>query len=65
MDFLNLPLQRHPHDWLLPRVWELRHNLTAYDAVYVALAEALGAPLVTRDARLAAAPGHSARIEMM
>ena len=64
-DLLNLPLQRHPHDWLLPRVWELRHNLTAYDAVYVALAEALDAPLVTRDARLATAPGHSARVELV
>jgi predicted nucleic acid-binding protein len=64
-DFVDLPLQRHPHDWLLPRVWELRHNLTAYDAVYVALAEALDAPLVTRDARLAAAPGHSAKVEVM
>ena len=64
-DLGDLALQRHAHDWLLPRVWELRHNFTAYDAVYVALAEALDAPLVTRDARLAAAPGHSARIEMM
>jgi len=64
-DLLSLPLQRHPHDWLLPRVWELRHNLTACDAVYVALAEALDAPLVTRDQRLAAAPGHSAKVEVM
>jgi predicted nucleic acid-binding protein len=64
-DLLNLPLQRHPHDWLLPRVWELRHNLTVYDAIYVALAEALDAPLVTRDQRLAAAPGHHARIEVV
>jgi predicted nucleic acid-binding protein len=64
-DLLDLPLQRHPHDWLLPRVWELRHNLTAYDAVYVALAEALDVPLVTRDARLAGTPGHQARIELM
>jgi predicted nucleic acid-binding protein len=64
-DLLSLPLQRHPHDWLLPRVWELRHNLTAYDAVYVALAEALDAPLVTRDRRLAGSSGHQARIEVM
>jgi predicted nucleic acid-binding protein len=65
VDFADLPLQRHPHDWLLPRVWELRHNLSAYDATYVALAEALDAPLVTRDTRLAAAPGHQARVEVM
>jgi predicted nucleic acid-binding protein len=64
-DLASLPLQRHPHDWLLPRMWELRQNLTAYDAVYVALAEALDAPLVTRDARLAATPGHGAKIEVM
>jgi predicted nucleic acid-binding protein len=64
-DLVDLPLLRHPHDWLLPRVWELRHNLTAYDAVYVALAEALDAPLVTRDVRLAAAPGHCAKVEVM
>jgi predicted nucleic acid-binding protein len=64
-DLADLPLQRHPHDWLLPRVWELRHNLTGYDAVYVALAEALDAPLLTRDQRLAAAPGHQAQIELV
>jgi predicted nucleic acid-binding protein len=48
----------------LPRVWELRANLTAYDAAYVALAEALGAPLLTRDRRLARAAGHGARVEL-
>lgn len=42
----DLPLQRYPHDFLLPRVWELRNNLTAYDAIYVALAEALDVPLL-------------------
>ncbi|MBA3812291.1 MAG: type II toxin-antitoxin system VapC family toxin [Caulobacteraceae bacterium] len=62
-DLGDLPLRRYPHDWLLPRVWDLRNNLTAYDAVYVALAEALGAVLITRDRRLAAAAGHHARIE--
>lgn len=61
----DLPISRHPHEGLLPRIWELRDNLTAYDAAYVALAEALGAPLVTRDARLAAAPGHGAAIEVI
>jgi predicted nucleic acid-binding protein len=61
----DLPLIRYPHERLLPRVWELRNNLTAYDAAYVALAEALDAPLLTRDRRLAAAPGIRARIELI
>lgn len=61
----QLDLARHPHEELLPRVWELRDNLTAYDAVYVALAEALNAPLLTLDARLARAPGHRARVELL
>jgi predicted nucleic acid-binding protein len=61
----DFPLRRYSHDLLLPRVWELRHNLTAYDAAYVALAEALGATLLTRDRRLAAALGHQARIELV
>src|SRR5260370_4311425 len=64
-DLADLPLHRYPHDFLLPRVWELRNNLTAYDAVYVALAEALDAPLLTRDKRLAASSGHHARIELV
>jgi predicted nucleic acid-binding protein len=54
-DLCELPLIRHPHDILLPRIWELRNNLSAYDAAYVALAEALDAPLLTRDERLASA----------
>ncbi|MFA6107538.1 MAG: type II toxin-antitoxin system VapC family toxin [Candidatus Latescibacterota bacterium] len=64
-DLADLPMTRYPHGMLLPRVWELRHNLTAYDAVYVALAEALDATLVTRDQRLAHAPGHQARVEVL
>jgi predicted nucleic acid-binding protein len=64
-DLADLPVFRYPHDFLLPRVWELRDNLTAYDAVYVALAEALGAPLITRDRRLAVAPGHHAQVELV
>jgi predicted nucleic acid-binding protein len=64
-DLMDLPLARYPHDFLLPRVWELRNNLTAYDAVYVALAEALGASLVTCDASIAAAPGHHAQVEVV
>jgi len=64
-DLIDLPIIRYPHDFLLPRVWELRHNLTAYDAVYVALAEALDATLLTRDQRLASAPLHSAQVEVV
>jgi len=55
---------RYPHEPLNDRVWELREDLTAYDATFVALAEALDVPLVTCDARLAAAPGHHAHIEL-
>lgn len=58
------PLTRHPHAPLLPRIWALRHRLTAYDAAYVALAEVLGATLLTRDERLARAGGHRARVEL-
>ena len=54
-----------PIDVLAVRIWELRENLTAYDAAYVALAEALSAPLVTRDRKLATAPGHRALIEVV
>lgn len=64
-DLADLPLHRYPHDFLLQRVWELRNNFTAYDAMYVALAEALDAPLLTRDKRLAASPGHHARIDLI
>jgi len=64
-DLAVFPLRRYAHDWLLPRVLELRNNLTAYDAVYVALAEALEAPLLTRDRRLANAAGHRATIELV
>jgi predicted nucleic acid-binding protein len=64
-DLADFDLRRHSHVTLLGRAWELRDNLTAYDAVYVALAEALDATLVTCDGRLAAAPGHSVRIEVI
>lgn len=63
--FAVMPFRRYPQSRLLPRIWELRDNLTAYDAAYVALAEALDAPLLTRDGRLAGAAGHSARIELV
>lgn len=55
-DLAELPVARYPHLPLLTRVWQLRHNLTAYDAAYVALAEELGARLLTTDLRLARAP---------
>jgi len=64
-DLAALPLSRYPHDVLLPRIWELRHTVTAYDAAYVALAEALAAPLVTRIATLGASRGHAARIALL
>jgi predicted nucleic acid-binding protein len=57
-------LTRYPHAALLSRVWELRENLTAYDAVYIALADTLEAPLVTTDARLARAPGVGVTVEV-
>jgi len=64
-DLADLPLNRYPHDVFLFRIWALRQNLTAYDAAYVALAEALDVPLITRDAVLARASGHRARIELV
>jgi len=64
-DLADFPLLRYPHDVLLPRIWELRNNLTAYDAAYVALAEVLKAPLVTRDAALVSPRIHRARVVLM
>ena len=64
-DLGDFPINRYPHDIFLQRIWELRHNLTAYDAAYVALAEVLQAPLLTCDRRLASAPGHTATIELV
>jgi len=64
-DLADLPLRRYPHTILLPRMWRLRANLTAYDAAYIALAEALACPLLTCDRRLAGAPGHGATVEVV
>ena len=59
------PLQRYAHTPLLERAFELRDNVTVYDALYIVLAEGLGATLLTRDAALAVIPGHSAAVELV
>ena len=64
-DLRALDLQRHAHEPLLERVWELRKNLTTYDAVYVALAEVLDGVLLTCDRRLSQAPGMSRRVALV
>jgi predicted nucleic acid-binding protein len=64
-DLSDFDLRRHAHVDFLGRAWDLRNNLTAYDAMYVALAEGLDARLVTCDGPLSAAPGHAARIEVI
>lgn len=64
-DFQALVVNRHAHSPLIKRVWILRATLTAYDAAYVALAEALEAPLITCDRKLSRASGHSAHIEFI
>lgn len=64
-DFRATGLNRYPHRPLVDRIWALRDNLTPYDAAYVALAEALDAPLLTLDAGLARTPGHRATIELL
>jgi predicted nucleic acid-binding protein len=64
-DFLALPIERFAHELLLRRIWELRSNITPYDAAYIALAEVLGIPLLTCDEKLASAPGHRAEIELI
>ena len=63
-DLLDLRITRYPHFVLLPRIWQLRHNCSAYDAAYIVLSEQLGAALITRDGRLASASGHAAPIEL-
>jgi predicted nucleic acid-binding protein len=63
-DLSDLRIHRYPHFVFLTRVWQLRNNLSAYDAAYVVLAEELKATLITRDNRLATAAGHGARVEL-
>ena len=64
-DLSDLAVTRYPHHLFLTRMWELRDNLTAYDAAYVALAEAVEAPLITCDKKIASATGHHARVEVI
>lgn len=63
-DLFDLRLTRYPHFIFLPSIWQLRHNLSAYDAAYVALSEKLNAALITRDARLASASPAKVSIEL-
>jgi predicted nucleic acid-binding protein len=65
IDLDAMPVRRAPHRPLLSRCWQLRDNLTVYDAAYVALAEALDADFLTADRRLARAPGLRCRIELL
>ena len=64
-DLADLDIVRYAHEPFLGRVWELRDHVTAYDAVYLALAEILDCPLVTFDSRLSASPGHVALVELL
>lgn len=64
-DLADMPMQRVAHKPLLPRCWELRNNLTVYDAAYVALAELLDAVLITADRRLARAPGRRCAVDVL
>lgn len=65
VDLMDLPLRRASHRPLLRRCWELRNNLTTYDACYAALAEALDTTLLTTDGRLSRAPGLHCRVETL
>ena len=64
-DFSQMLIERHGHQPLTERIWQMRESLTAHDGAYVALAEALEAPLLTCDAKLARAHGHQAKVELI
>jgi predicted nucleic acid-binding protein len=63
-DLIDLRIHRYAHFVLLPRIWQLRHNVSAYDAAYLVLADQLHAPLITRDRRLASTSGHTVLVEV-
>jgi len=65
LDLRDLDVTRYPHDVLLPRMWQLRENFSAYDAAYLALAESLDALLLTTDQRLSRAGGHGANVAVL
>jgi predicted nucleic acid-binding protein len=65
VDLMAAPVRQVPHGGLLPRMWALRHDMTPYDAAYVALAEAIGAPLLTADRRLAGSRGCECEVELI
>jgi predicted nucleic acid-binding protein len=64
-DFQSMRIFRYPHQVFWKRIWELRNNMTAYDAAYIAVAETISAPLLTTDKRLASTQNHSAKIEFL
>lgn len=64
LDLQDLRITRYPHFVLLMEIWQRRHNLSAYDAAYIVLAEKLGASLLTRDGRLAGASGNASIVEV-
>ena len=65
LDFADLRMDRFPHEGLIPRIWTLRNNFTAYDAAYVALAELLESPLITCDAHLARAAAKFIAVQLV
>ncbi len=64
-ELVSLPIRRYAHGWLLPRAFELRDNVTIYDGLYLALAEALGVPFLSCDSALASVPGCAAAVEIL